>query len=200
MRALLLRAYSRSSADSTGITSGFAAENRRTETEKAAEARRNYLEARAAIQTMLGRLDDGRVAGSPRLIDLRRDLRQDALAFYDQILHQVTSTDPVVLADTIRAMVEATHMHYVLGDRPLAESTIRRAFPLISTLRSLGGDELECLGLEVDCLMKLGAAIEVPARRGEAVSYMSGSFRWPIGSRTRRTRLAGLGRHASGLP
>ncbi len=144
-------------------------ENRRTET-KAAEARRNYLEARSAIQTMLGRLDDGRVAGSPRLIDLRRDLRQDALAFYDQILHQVDSTDPVVLADTIRALAEAAQMHYVLGDRALAQATIHRALPLISSLRSLGGDEIECLGLEVDCLMKLGAAIEVPARRGEAVS------------------------------
>jgi len=50
---------------------------------KAAEARRNYQEARSAIQAMLDRLDDRRLAGSPRLLDLRRDQREDALAFYD---------------------------------------------------------------------------------------------------------------------
>jgi tetratricopeptide (TPR) repeat protein/tRNA A-37 threonylcarbamoyl transferase component Bud32 len=144
-------------------------ENRRTEA-KAAEARRNYLEARSAIQTMLGRLDDGRVAGSPRLMDLRRDLGQDALAFYDRVLGQVDSTDPVVIADTIRALVEAAHMQYVLGQLALAETTIRRALPLITTLRSRGGDERQCLGLEVDCLMKLGATLSVPARREEAAT------------------------------
>jgi tetratricopeptide (TPR) repeat protein/tRNA A-37 threonylcarbamoyl transferase component Bud32 len=143
------------------------AENQRTEA-KAAEARRNYLEARSAIQTMMGRLDDGRVAGSPRLMDLRRDLGQDALAFYDRVLGQVDSTDPVVIADTIRALAEAAHMHYLLGQLALAETTIRRAIPLIATLRARGGDEREVLSLEVDCLMKLGATLAVPARREEA--------------------------------
>jgi tetratricopeptide (TPR) repeat protein len=40
---------------------------------------------------------------------------------------------------------------------------------LIATLRWRGGDERECLSLEVDCLMKLGATLAVPARRDEAV-------------------------------
>jgi tetratricopeptide (TPR) repeat protein len=144
-------------------------ENERTAA-KAAEARHNYLEARSAIQRMLGRLDDGRLAGSPRMIDLRRDLGQDALKFYDQILTQTASNDPVVLADTIRAMTEAAQMHYLLGDRALAESTSRRALSLVSTLRAQGGSELECLSLEVYCLRQLATSIEIPARRAEAVA------------------------------
>jgi tetratricopeptide (TPR) repeat protein/tRNA A-37 threonylcarbamoyl transferase component Bud32 len=144
-------------------------ENQRTEA-KAAEARRNYLEARSTIQAMLDHLNDGRVAGSPGLIDLRRDQGNDALAFYDQILAHLDASDSVVLADTIRALVEAATMQYVLGQLGRAEQTARRALGLIAVLRSKSSDELECLRLEVDCLMKLGACIEIPARREEAAA------------------------------
>ena len=79
----------------------------RTQT-KAAEARRNYEEARSTIQSMLGRLEDRRLQGSPRLLDLRRDLREDALTFYDRILGQIASRDAVVRADTATASMEAS--------------------------------------------------------------------------------------------
>ena len=111
------------------------AEDLRTEA-KAAEAHRNYLEARSTIQTMLGRLDGGRVAGLPGLIDLRRDLGTDALAFYDQILEHVEASDPIVLADTIRAISEAAHIRYVLGQPARAEEAIQRAQQLISLLHA----------------------------------------------------------------
>jgi uncharacterized membrane protein YdfJ with MMPL/SSD domain len=62
---------------SSWYNASLKAENLRAES-KAAEARRNYRDARATIQKMLARFDEGRVAGSPRLIDLRRDLGEDA--------------------------------------------------------------------------------------------------------------------------
>src|SRR5262249_38519880 len=71
------------------------AEVRRTEA-KAGEARRNYQEARSAIQTMLARLEDGRFAGSPRLLELHGALREDAMAFYERVLRHVDSNDPLV--------------------------------------------------------------------------------------------------------
>jgi serine/threonine protein kinase len=145
------------------------AENLRTES-KAAEARRNYREARSTIRTMVGRLDDTRVAGSPRLIDLRRDLGQDALGFYDRILGQVDSSDPIVLLDTIRALTDASHLQWVLGQKAAAEKSTRRALQLIAALRARQSDELECLNLEVDCLLALGACFELPGRRDEAVA------------------------------
>ncbi|HKI19133.1 MAG TPA: hypothetical protein VKA15_14700, partial [Isosphaeraceae bacterium] len=52
----------------------------------------------------------------------------------------------------------------------LAESAIHRALPLIAALRAQRTNELECVQLEVDCLMKLGACLAVPARRDEAIA------------------------------
>ena len=69
---------------------------------KDAQSRRNYQEARATIQAMLARLHDQRVDGVPRLLDLRREFREDALGFYDRILREVESNDPLVRADTAR--------------------------------------------------------------------------------------------------
>jgi serine/threonine protein kinase len=142
-------------------------ENHRTEA-KAAEARRNYLEARSTIQAMLGHFRAARLAGSPGLIDLRRDQGEDALGFYDRILRQVDSTDPVVLADAIRALSEASHLQYVLGHPDRAEKAIRRALDLITVLRERSVDDLETLTLHVDCLMKLGGYLEFPRRQTEA--------------------------------
>ena len=71
---------------------------------KETDSRRNYQEARSAIRAMLGRLDDRRMAGSPRLLDLRADLRQDAMAFYEKILVHVDSKDVEVRADNARAL------------------------------------------------------------------------------------------------
>jgi hypothetical protein len=142
-------------------------ENRRAEA-NAAEARRNYSEARSTISAMLGHFRDGRVAGAPGLVDLRRSQGEDALAFYDHILSQEDSSDPVVLADTIRALAEASQMQYAFGHRALAEQNIQRALRLISVLRGKHTSELELLGLEVDCLRKLGGYIEYPRRKDEA--------------------------------
>ena len=52
-------------------------------------------------------------------------------------------------------------MHYVLGRRDRAEDTIRRALDLVEVLRRLRGKDHD--GLQVDCLLKLGGYIEVPA-------------------------------------
>ena len=142
------------------------AENRRTEA-KAREARANYLEARATIQAMLRHIDDGRAAGSPGLIELRRNQGEEALDFYDRILRQVDSSDPVVLADTIRAPGEAAQMHYVLGHRQRAEQTIRRALELLDGLRIFPGREHDRLRLEVECLLKLGGYIDNAERLEE---------------------------------
>ena len=144
---------------SYGYNARLRAENRRTEA-KAEEARRNYLEARSTIQAMLRHLDDARVAGSPGLIDLRREQDEEALAFYDRILRQVDASDPVVLADNIRALAEASQMHYVLGRRDRAEDTIRRALDLVEVLRRLRGKDHD--GLQVDCLLKLGVTSKFP--------------------------------------
>jgi len=134
------------------------AEVKRTEA-KAAESRRNYQEARKALQAMLARLHDRRLAGSPRLIELRRDLQGDALAFYDQILLQNDSKDPIVRADTARALLDACLLQRALGHGNQAETSVHRAVRLVEGLRSERPDDIEYMALQVDCLLKLAACL-----------------------------------------
>jgi tetratricopeptide (TPR) repeat protein len=130
------------------------AEVRRTQ-DQAALARLNYQEARSTIQAMLGRLDDRRLAGSPRLLDLRHDQQEDALAFYDQILRQGDSNDPAVCADTARALNEGAKLQTSLGRTDLAEKYVRRSLQLAERVRSERPDDLGYNRLQVDCLARL---------------------------------------------
>jgi eukaryotic-like serine/threonine-protein kinase len=130
------------------------AEVRRTQ-DQAALARLNYQEARSAIQAMLGRLDNPRFAGSPRLLDLRHDQQEDALAFYDQVLRQTESNDPAVSADTAHALNEGARLQTSLGRIDLAEKYVRRSLQLVERLRSERPDDLGCNRLQVDCLARL---------------------------------------------
>ena len=102
------------------------AEIRRTR-DQATLARLNYQQARSAIQAMLARLDDRRSADSPRLLELRHDQQEDALAFYDRILHQTDSNDPAVRVDTVRALNEGSRLQNSLGRTDLAEKYVRRS-------------------------------------------------------------------------
>jgi tetratricopeptide (TPR) repeat protein len=130
------------------------AEVRRTQ-DQAALARLNYQEARSTIQAMLGRLDDRRLAGSPRLLDLRHDQQEDALAFYDQILRQGDSNDPTVCADTARALNEGAMLQTSLGRTDLAEKYVRRSLQLVERLRAERPDDLHYSRLQIDCSARL---------------------------------------------
>jgi serine/threonine-protein kinase len=144
------------------------AEVRRTQA-KADEARKNYQEARSTIQAMLKRLDDSRVTGVPRLLDLRRSLQEDALAFYDQILRQVDSNDPFVRADSARALCDAAPLQHALGQSDVALDTVRRALRLVEGLMSERPDDLEYMVLKRDCLIKLGPLLSVARRSPDEV-------------------------------
>ena len=145
------------------------AEVKRTES-NAAQARRNYQHARTTIGTMLDRLNDRRLAGSPRLMEMRRDVREDALAFYDQILRQVDSNDPIVRADTARALHEASALLHALGDAK-AEEYVKRALQLTDALRNERPDDLELMSLRRDCLMTLAFITNAAGRLDTGRDY-----------------------------
>jgi len=126
---------------------------------KAEEARKHYQEARSTIQAMLKRLDDNRMKGVPRLLELRRSLQEDALAFYDQILRKIDSNDPIVRADNARTLRDMVALQHALGQSELALESVRRALRLIENLISERPDDLEYMALKLDCLMKLGTLL-----------------------------------------
>jgi hypothetical protein len=67
----------------------------------------HYREARAALTQMLERLNRKELAGVPRLMELRRQLREDALAFYQKVFREQDHPDPAVRCDVAQAYVQA---------------------------------------------------------------------------------------------
>jgi hypothetical protein len=105
---------------------------------------------------MLNLLDNPRIEGVPRLMELRNDQRQAALTFYEQILRDVDSADSVVLVDMIHALAAASMLQHHFGHNDRAKEEMGRALNLIEKLRTKQPDAIEFLKLEIDTLMKLG--------------------------------------------
>jgi serine/threonine protein kinase len=120
----------------------LAAQTARTNA-KAAEARRNYQEARDTIQKVLGHLDARRLDGVAQFVDLCREQREDASAFCDRILGQVDSIDPLVRVDTARALSGASVLQSRFSHLDAAEKYARRALRLIEGLHAPEVDPLE---------------------------------------------------------
>ncbi len=137
---------------------------------KDAQSRRNYREARATVQAMLGRLYDQRVEGIPRLLDLRREFREDALGFYDRILSGVESNDPVVRADTALALNEASSLQVQVQHFAEAEKLLERSRKLADGLLAEKPDEMEYVKIKVDCLIKLGPCLLGLEKADQALS------------------------------
>ncbi len=152
------------------------AEVNRTEA-KAAQVRRGYQSARSAIQAMLARLNDPRFAGTPRLKELGGAQMEDALSFYHGILQQNDSNDPVVRADTARAFGLLSTVQDGAGHAAQAEQLVRQALDLIESLRSEHPDNVEYLGLQVECFLRLGVYLEALRRLDEAAEASQESVR-----------------------
>ena len=119
---------------------------------------------------MLARLDDRRYADSPRQLELRHDQQEDALAFYDRILHETVSNDPAVRADIVQALNEGSRLQNSLGRTDLAENYIRRALALVESLRSERPDDLDNIRAHIDCLSKLAAYL-IDSSRDQAMQF-----------------------------
>ncbi len=101
---------------------------------------------------------------------LRREQREDALAFYDRILRQIDSNDAVVRLDTARALSEASVLQHQLGHTDEAEKSVRRALTLMAGLRSERRDDLESLVCQVECLLRLGTYLSTLKTRDQSIS------------------------------
>ncbi len=101
---------------------------------KEAETRRQYRQAHDTLNRMLGRLESQRLADVPQLQELQRSLLEDALAFYQGILEQADSPDPVVRKDTALACKRAADIQYALGQYDAAAENYRHAIELTESL------------------------------------------------------------------
>jgi eukaryotic-like serine/threonine-protein kinase len=137
---------------------------------RAAEARRSYQEASSTIQSMIDLVENPRLEGVPRLVELRRDQREASLAFYERILNNVqanagNSGDPVVMMDTIREFGFAATLEHKLGRSDRADNHLKKAIGLIENLRKKPPDVTEFLAIETETLMKRGTILGVLGAR-----------------------------------
>ncbi len=93
-----------------------------------------YRKARTALQRMLARLKDGRMAETPRLKELQRQQLEDALAYYQGVLAELDRNDPAVRGDVAEAYEETAFLQMSLGRRAEAASNFEHAVQIWETL------------------------------------------------------------------
>jgi tetratricopeptide (TPR) repeat protein len=97
------------------------------------EAARNYRAARDTLNRMLdrlGHLPEGQVKHRE---ELRREMLEEALSFYQKIQGEA-DPDPLVRRDIALAYVQAAGIQFELGQRRPAEENYRRAIALLEHL------------------------------------------------------------------
>jgi tetratricopeptide (TPR) repeat protein len=117
----------------------------------------DYRQARQALEKMLGRLDDKRLAEVPRLRELREGLLEDALAFYQGALENLDEPNPAVRLDTAVAHLQVGKIRYLLGRPEAARAAFDRARDLLEGLAAERPDDLQCRLVLSDCYVHLGA-------------------------------------------
>jgi tetratricopeptide (TPR) repeat protein len=133
-----------------------------------AQTRRQYQEAHAALERMLGRLQGPRLQEVPRLKELQRDLLEDALTFYQGSLQQAESPDPAVRRDTAVACRRAADIQQVLGQYDSALANYRRAIELVEGLPREDQADPELRALVATCYLNWGTAAGAVGRAEEA--------------------------------
>jgi hypothetical protein len=101
-------------------------EARALEQHELAEAR--YRAARDSMGRMLDHLNAPRIASVPRLKELRQEMQEDLLAFYQSVLEHADSPDPAVRFDSAFAYEQTGRIQSMLGrdgpaDRELSAGT-----------------------------------------------------------------------------
>jgi serine/threonine protein kinase len=94
-------------------------------------AMENLKKARQAVDQMLTRVAQQRLADQPEMQDVRRDLLEDALKFYQGFLQQASS-DPSIRAETGLAYLRVGEIsRFLFGDLGRANENFVRALPLL---------------------------------------------------------------------
>ncbi len=126
---------------------------------KAAEARRNYRQARQTIHAMLERTGDASLFGTPKLLDLRHDLLEQALRFHEAILAEADPGDPRVLADEAETLSDNSSYLIYLGRVDEAIASGRRAADLYERLDRMHPIDLESRVGWIKCLARLATTV-----------------------------------------
>jgi serine/threonine protein kinase/tetratricopeptide (TPR) repeat protein len=99
-----------------------------------ARAEANFLKAQEAVNQLLTRVGERRLAGVPGMDEVRRELLQDALRFYLGFLKEKDNPDPAVRHETGLAHARVAYIQQSLGQPKPAEENILLALSLLEKL------------------------------------------------------------------
>jgi tetratricopeptide (TPR) repeat protein len=99
------------------------------------QAAKNYQLARNAVDQMLTRIGQDRLASEPHMEEVRRDLLDRALFFYNKFLEE-RSTDPQTIAATAQASSRVGDIQELLGRPREAERAYSNAIDLFGQLKT----------------------------------------------------------------
>jgi serine/threonine protein kinase/tetratricopeptide (TPR) repeat protein len=121
-------------------------------------AQANLRRALQAVDRMLTKVAEERLARVPQMQQLRADLLEEAMKLLAEIL-QDNPTDPAVRLEAGRAYLRVGDLRLLLGQPAAAEDVYRRALELVEALAAGHPDSLDSQKTLLICWVKLGNAL-----------------------------------------
>jgi tetratricopeptide (TPR) repeat protein len=141
---------------------------RRIEAEREhAWAEKNFQQALAAVDVMLTRVGEKRLAHEPRMERLRHDVLEQALHFYQGFLDEA-GKDPTVRSETARAYRRVGDIEDMLGDYAASERGYRSAISLLQELAAKAPENADLRAELAAAKNQLGIVLEATERSREA--------------------------------
>jgi eukaryotic-like serine/threonine-protein kinase len=118
-------------------------------------AEHNFLKARDAVDRMLTSVGQDRLEHVPQMEQVRRELLEDALRFYQEFL-EVKGAEPAIKRETGRAYWRVGEIQRLLGHRVEAEHALRQSVSMCEELIAAYPERPIYLDDLASCLQSLG--------------------------------------------
>jgi serine/threonine protein kinase len=135
-----------------------------------------YNRARDVLRKMLDRVNEKKVAGTPRLRELQQLQVEDALAFFQGVLKDEDNPDPAVQADVATAYFYTGYYEGLIGRKQQAEENQRHALALFENLAVQQPDVLEHRDHASTCYYDLAMFCQDSGRPKLARTYFERSI------------------------
>ncbi|MFO0850063.1 MAG: serine/threonine-protein kinase [Gemmataceae bacterium] len=162
------------------------AEARRTDAEVQRQKAQHRLEkAVEAVDKMMVRVAGERWANRPDLADERRQVLEEAVAFF-QSFGDEDSNDPIVRRQAARAHLQTAVAYMALGDYPKGEAAVRLAADLYAGLAADAPTDADAVRGRAEATAFRGHFDSLSARYDQAVAH----YREAVGYAEQACRLA----------
>jgi serine/threonine-protein kinase len=158
----------------------------------------NFQKARAAVDQMLARVGFNRLYGVPQMDQVRRDLLEEAVRYYQDFLAEQRD-DPALRLDTGRVYRQVGAMYYNLGQLGEAEKRLRDGIALLEPLVRESPDDLAARLELMYCHSVLGMLLRMVGRLPEAEQTFRQQLRLHRKSGPEAVVAANAANYASGL-